>query len=470
MNAAPTIRVTLVTYNHAPYVRQCLDSLLAQTLPPWRIAVFDDGSTDGTAAIIREYATLHGELFELHLQPKNLGIYAHTLYYDRHLNVGDYLCHIEGDDWWDARKLEEEYKALCRNPQAVVAYSNVAATHADGAVKFLWHESEAGPMPEGRLLFPILMGSMLSACANPCRNYLVRLSEFDPKADWYRVDNLFSLGDLHRLIGLARRFEFATTEILDPLVYYRQHENGISQDRTAVTRANVNIYQRHDADITALPPEQELAVRVRWEAGIAQSRAKLPTDDAEYYRPGCVLDRLRDRFMQLPPDLRQEVWTLSAYSIRTLTADYVMELINAGQPDPGLSLWEAHLKSDPQPFEARLAFPPEIYTEFHREQARRRANNPVLDAAVRQRTEALEAPMREHLRAGQVDEGITLWLTTLTSEVLGTLQAAFALPPELYTQLYRAAESIRSRVLRGIMYARPLVFDMMERGRQRRSA
>lgn len=469
MTGTPRIYVQVVTYNHADYLRQCLDSLIGQTLRPWKIAVFDDGSTDGTAEIVRDYAQRHGELFELHLQPQNLGLERHVRYVEEH-TCGGFAAVIEGDDWWDTRKLEEEYKALQRNPQATVAYSNVAATHADGNVKFLWHDPAAGPLPEGRLLFPILRFCQFSASGNPCRNYLVRLGELDPLADWYRVGDLVSLGDLHRLIGLARRYEFVPSQSDDPLVYYRQHDAGISRNRAAVAKASVDLYQRHDADIAALPPEQELAVRVYWEAGISQNRTKLSGDDVQAYCPERVLERLRGRFMQLPPDLRREVWTLSIYPIRLLTADYVCDLINVGEHNAGLELWEQHLNGDPQPFEARLVFAPEIYAEFHQELARRRANNPILDAAVCQRAKALEMPLQEHLRAGQVDEAIALWLSTLSSEAMGALQAAFALSPKVYASLYQAAEAARPRILRGIMHTRPLVFKMMQQDRQRRSA
>ncbi len=53
----PTVSVIIPVYNAAPYLRQCLDSLLAQTLPELEILCVDDGSTDASSAILREYET-----------------------------------------------------------------------------------------------------------------------------------------------------------------------------------------------------------------------------------------------------------------------------------------------------------------------------------------------------------------------------------------------------------------------------
>src|ERR1700722_10089431 len=47
--------VLINTYNHAPYIRECVDSALSQTLRPGEVIVYDDGSSDGTVEILRGY-------------------------------------------------------------------------------------------------------------------------------------------------------------------------------------------------------------------------------------------------------------------------------------------------------------------------------------------------------------------------------------------------------------------------------
>ena len=55
--ATPLVSICSVTYNHAPYIRQCLDGLVMQkTNFPYEILIHDDCSTDGTTEIVKEYA------------------------------------------------------------------------------------------------------------------------------------------------------------------------------------------------------------------------------------------------------------------------------------------------------------------------------------------------------------------------------------------------------------------------------
>ncbi len=56
----PLVSICSITYNHAPFIRQCLDGMLMQQRNfDYEIIINDDCSTDGTTEIIREYAARH---------------------------------------------------------------------------------------------------------------------------------------------------------------------------------------------------------------------------------------------------------------------------------------------------------------------------------------------------------------------------------------------------------------------------
>jgi glycosyltransferase involved in cell wall biosynthesis len=65
------VTIIALCHNHAPFLRQALDSILAQDYPHLEVWLVDDASQDGSPAILREYAQAHPE-WHLLLLPQNL--------------------------------------------------------------------------------------------------------------------------------------------------------------------------------------------------------------------------------------------------------------------------------------------------------------------------------------------------------------------------------------------------------------
>ena len=67
------VSVVVTTYNHERYIAQALDSVLAQeTRFPYEILITEDCSTDGTRAIVTEYAARYPDRIRLCLSERNL--------------------------------------------------------------------------------------------------------------------------------------------------------------------------------------------------------------------------------------------------------------------------------------------------------------------------------------------------------------------------------------------------------------
>ena len=98
------IDILLSTYNGAPYLAQQLDSILAQTVSDWRLLVRDDGSTDGTKAILDDYARRYPERIRLMESDGNAGCVRS---FERLLAAAeaDYICFADQDDVWLENKL-----------------------------------------------------------------------------------------------------------------------------------------------------------------------------------------------------------------------------------------------------------------------------------------------------------------------------------------------------------------------------
>jgi len=117
--------VLLVTYNHAPYVAKCIESVLSQkTKYSFVIKIFDDASTDGSSDIIKEYACKYPDKIQAFISPKNQG--AQTNIWNAYKSVDTKYCILtETDDYWCSDlKLESQISALENNPDCSFCSTN----------------------------------------------------------------------------------------------------------------------------------------------------------------------------------------------------------------------------------------------------------------------------------------------------------------------------------------------------------
>ena len=104
------VHIVLAAYNGERYLREQMDSLLSQTYENITIEVCDDGSTDGTAAIIREYE-IRDERVKLHLNPRNLGYVKNFLEGVKRCQA-PYVMLCDQDDIWQADKVEQTLQVM----------------------------------------------------------------------------------------------------------------------------------------------------------------------------------------------------------------------------------------------------------------------------------------------------------------------------------------------------------------------
>lgn len=133
-NKYPIVSICCLSYNHAPFVRKALDGFLMQEPPtgvshdePWyEILIHDDASTDGTDAIIREYAAKYPDvifpLYEEVNQFSRGGAGKMDLYnYNR--AKGKYIAYCEGDDYWtEPHKLQKQVDFMESHPDYSVCW------------------------------------------------------------------------------------------------------------------------------------------------------------------------------------------------------------------------------------------------------------------------------------------------------------------------------------------------------------
>lgn len=125
------VTIRCLAYNHEPYIRQCLEGFVMQkTNFRFEAIIHDDASTDGTTAIIREYAEKYPEIIKPIFQKENQyskrdGTINRVINEHTH---GKYVAICEGDDYWiDPFKLQKQVNFLENNPEYGLACSEINA-------------------------------------------------------------------------------------------------------------------------------------------------------------------------------------------------------------------------------------------------------------------------------------------------------------------------------------------------------
>lgn len=127
----PLVSIACITYNHAPYIRQCLEGFMIQDCDfDFEVLIYDDASTDGTQVIIKEFQEKYPHIFKPVFQTENQfsqgvrGIAARFVYPRAQ---GKYIALCEGDDYWtDPLKLQKQVDFMEANPE----YSFTATNHS----------------------------------------------------------------------------------------------------------------------------------------------------------------------------------------------------------------------------------------------------------------------------------------------------------------------------------------------------
>lgn len=126
----PLVSVVIPAFNDARYIRQAIESVLAQTHPALDVVVVDDGSTDETVAVVREF----GPAVRV-IEQQNRGAAAAR---NRALQEirGEYVAFLDADDFWHPRKIEAQLRHLRGCGKCVAVYCNKIEIRGRSAESF----------------------------------------------------------------------------------------------------------------------------------------------------------------------------------------------------------------------------------------------------------------------------------------------------------------------------------------------
>ena len=141
--SSPKVSVVVPVYNVAPYLRQCMDSVVAQTLTDIEIICVNDGSTDESPSILRQYAAGDPRIRIIDQTNQSLGAARNNGFA---VAGGEYVIFWDSDDWFEPDALECMYR-LCVDRGADMCICN-AQDFDDTTGLDLGHNYIRKPYPE----------------------------------------------------------------------------------------------------------------------------------------------------------------------------------------------------------------------------------------------------------------------------------------------------------------------------------
>lgn len=227
----PIVSVVVPVYNTESYLEECLHSLEKQTLKDMEVILVNDGSTDNSARLLREYAGKDNRFVYVEQLNQGLSVARNT---GMEHASGDYLAFLDSDDWL----AENALYVLCgiaAKTRADIVSGNTLAVHPDGRVQS-WERRcrevfAKGSVVEGETYFYKVMDNR---CYVPMvYNYLYR-REFLMEYGFGFEPGLIHEDELWtpQVLTAARKIAIADIDFY----YYRQREGSIMAATAAQRR------------------------------------------------------------------------------------------------------------------------------------------------------------------------------------------------------------------------------------------
>jgi glycosyltransferase involved in cell wall biosynthesis len=257
----PAVTVVMPVYNRAAWVPRALESVLAQTWSDFEVLVVDDGSTDGTADILRRYHS-----YITLLSSSHAGAYA-ARNLALHQSRGALVAFIDSDDVWHPDRLECQ-RPLLEDPEVGLVFGDARLVdYRRDAARRLRRTFFDGVSPfRGRGGAGFTRGNCI-----PFSSVLVRRECFETCGDFAPVrmgaDYLkwFEIAHRHQLDYVPR-----------PVCDYAIHSGSLTYDSAAAIGARLALFS--DALASASDPGtrielQRIVLIHRWHFAVARLRA-----------------------------------------------------------------------------------------------------------------------------------------------------------------------------------------------------
>jgi glycosyltransferase involved in cell wall biosynthesis len=135
---SPRVSVIVPVYNAAPYLNACIESILGQDFQDFELILIDDGSSDGSSAILKSCTDTRVRVFE---NERNLGI-VKTMNRGVELARGEYIARMDADDICKSNRLQMQVDYLDKHPATAVVAARVLLIDANASDIGKWRQDD----------------------------------------------------------------------------------------------------------------------------------------------------------------------------------------------------------------------------------------------------------------------------------------------------------------------------------------
>jgi glycosyltransferase involved in cell wall biosynthesis len=315
----PRVSILLPVYNSELYIREAVESILAQTFSNLELIIINDGSTDRSVEILDEYQTVDDRI-RLYQHPQNQGLIA-TLNHGLQLVRGEYLAQMHADDISLPERIMRQVHALDADPDLVIVGSAYELITQQG--EFI--RVDRLPVPDTSIRWHLLFHSSFAHPSVMMRIDVLRRNNltYNPQMILAEDYDLWS-----RLIGYGKG-----TNIDFPLIKYRQHPTqGSKLNPTELSNNADKISQQNLDGLGITLSIEDVKILRNWyyrfpsrlhDADIHSCRSLLRILSAFCLQPGLdskITSQIRSRTVlkmtkAVPPGLWRDFWSMGLLRI-----------------------------------------------------------------------------------------------------------------------------------------------------------
>ncbi|HHO42468.1 MAG TPA: glycosyltransferase, partial [Epsilonproteobacteria bacterium] len=224
----PLVSVAIITYNQKEYLKECIESVLAQDYENIEIVIADDCSTDGTQDMLKEYDKKYPNKFVLKLSDKNQGITKNSNL--AHFACsGKYIAWMGGDDLMLSGKIRKQVEYMEENQECTICYHNLDVFQSDTNETLYYFNKKT--KYEGDVYTSIKYGTFNGACSTMIRASKAPKNGFNETipvaSDWlYWVETLHNGGTINYIDEVLGR--------------YRRHDNNVTKKTSSITQNQID--------------------------------------------------------------------------------------------------------------------------------------------------------------------------------------------------------------------------------------